>query len=60
MNGFPKNVTQVAVVAGCPGIHPDTFVLQVNSQFTDVDCPSLADSAVISNVSWPSTKLAKP
>lgn len=60
MNGLPETVTQFTVEAVFPGIHPDRSVLQLDSRFTDVSCPSLANSAVISNVTWPSMRVTRP
>lgn len=57
--GIPRNFVQCAVLVRCPGTHLDGFFLHSASRFTDVLCPSLKDSAIISNVAWPTKSSQK-
>lgn len=53
VSGFPRNVVQYAVVAKCPGLHLYGFTPSFGSHFTDIDCPTSKETAVVSSVSRP-------
>lgn len=51
--GFPKNVSYFSESAKDLGVHSNNFVSQFSARFMDLDSLSLPDSAVITNVIWP-------
>lgn len=57
---IPGNVCNFAMVAKTTGEYPVGFQPNFNDRFLDVDCPSLRNSAVISNILWSTEKLTKP
>lgn len=60
VSGFAKNVVQYAVVARLLGIYIEGFSPHFLFRFTDVNFPSGKESALITNIIWPTLTLTTP